>query len=85
MILAADTCQNVLHHVIRTQSQPQQQQSVNGRGRPRLGSFRLETMLPRAVLLELERVECETGVYRTRIAANVLCEWAKSSARNRVC
>jgi hypothetical protein len=40
-------------------------------------------MLPRAVLLELERVEIETGVYRTRIAANVLCEWAKSSARNR--
>jgi hypothetical protein len=28
-------------------------------------------------------VENETDVYRTRIAANVLCEWAKQQAVNR--
>jgi len=32
------------------------------------------------VLEELVRVEKETEVYRTRIAAQVLCEWAKKQA-----
>lgn len=53
-------------------------------GRPRLGDFRLETMLPLAVLDELVRVENESGVYRTRVAANILCEWAKNNATARV-
>jgi hypothetical protein len=52
------------------------QQIVRGRGRPKLGDFRLETMLPHTVFKKLLRVENETGVYRTRIAANVLCNWA---------
>jgi hypothetical protein len=53
-------------------------------GRPRLGDWRLETMLPRSVLDALVERENETGVYRTRIAANVLSEWAKNSATARV-
>jgi hypothetical protein len=43
------------------------------RGRPRCGSYRLETMLPVAALDELKRREEKTGVYRTRIAAQILC------------
>jgi hypothetical protein len=45
-------------------------------GRPRFGDVRIEITVPRAVidlLLERERV---TNVYRTRIAADVLCQWA---------
>lgn len=45
-------------------------------GRPRVGDQRIEITVPRAVvdlLLERERV---TNVYRTRIAADVLCQWA---------
>jgi len=49
-------------------------------GRPRLGSYHLQTVLPQSVLEELVRVEKETEVYRTRIAAQVLCEWAKKQA-----
>jgi hypothetical protein len=47
-------------------------------GRPRVGDQRIEITVPKAVvdlLLERERV---TNVYRTRIAANVLCQWASS-------
>jgi hypothetical protein len=57
----------------------QQQKAPEGRGRPRLGSFRLECMLPQQVLDELVRIENETGIYRTRVAANVLCEWLKTT------
>ena len=49
-------------------------------GRPKLGSFRLECMVPGQVLAELMRQEAETGLYRTRVAANVLCNWARDSA-----
>jgi len=59
-----------------------QQQPARKCGRPRLGSFRLECIVPREVLEQLLRVEAETDVYRTRVAANVLCNWAKS-AKNR--
>jgi hypothetical protein len=37
-------------------------------------------MLPRAVLDELIRREQQTGVYRTRIAAEILCSWAKANS-----
>jgi hypothetical protein len=46
-------------------------------GRPSVGTFRLETTLPQQVLDELIREENATGLYRTRVAANVLCNWAK--------
>jgi len=44
------------------------------RGRPRLGDVRLETIVPKAVWEELLRREAATGVYRTRVAANILTE-----------
>jgi len=50
--------------------------SLQGKGRPRVGDCRIEVTVPRAVfelLLERERV---TDIYRTRIAADVLCQWA---------
>jgi hypothetical protein len=56
---------------------------VQSRGRPRCGSYHLQTMLPKKVLDELVRVENETDVYRTRVAANVLCEWANQQSINR--
>jgi hypothetical protein len=40
-------------------------------------------MLPRVVLDELIRRENESGLYRTRVAANVLCNWARESATAR--
>jgi hypothetical protein len=52
-------------------------------GRPKLGTYNLQTVLPQRVLDELLRAENETDVYRTRIAANVLCEWAKNKAAGR--
>jgi hypothetical protein len=63
--------------------QQRQQQAQNGRGRPRLGTYRLECMLPKYVRDELMRVEIESEVYRTRVAANVLCEWAQQKAFSR--
>jgi hypothetical protein len=36
-------------------------------------SYRLETMLPAAALEELKRREQQTGVYRTRLCAQILC------------
>jgi hypothetical protein len=55
------------------------QQVVHARrGRPRLGDFRLECILPNSVKRRLIQEERRTHVYRTRVAANVLCEWAKS-------
>jgi len=47
--------------------------NTRGRGRPKLGSYRLETILPRAALDELLRREAESGQYRTRVAAEILC------------
>jgi hypothetical protein len=49
------------------------QQQIQARGRPRLGSWRLETMLPQRCLDELIKRENESGVYRTRLAAEILC------------
>lgn len=59
---------------------------VRRRGRPRLASpsYRLETMIPREVLDQLKQVEAESGVYRTRIACKVLCEWAHTKAPDAV-
>ena len=56
---------------------------VQSRGRPKCGTYHLQTMLPKKVLDELMRVENETEVYRTRVAANVLCEWADRQASTR--
>jgi hypothetical protein len=53
---------------------------VKSRGRPRLGNYRLECLLPREVLDKLVQVEAATNVYRTRVAANVWCEWAGTKA-----
>jgi len=44
-----------------------------GPGRPKAGTYRLETMLPEACLAELIRREQKTGQYRTRVAADILC------------
>jgi hypothetical protein len=68
----------------RMTTTPKASQTHSRVGRPRLGEYRLECMLPRAVLDALIERENESGVYRTRIAANVLCEWAKSSATARI-
>jgi hypothetical protein len=46
-------------------------------GRPKVGSYRLETIVTHDVLEELMREEAASGLYRTRVAANVLCNWAK--------
>ena len=51
---------------------------IRGRGRPRLANpnRRLECMVPQEVFEQLVREETKTGIYRTRLAAHVLCEWA---------
>jgi hypothetical protein len=49
---------------------------VRGRGRPRVDSRRVECMVPPEVYEQLIREEQASGTYRTRVAANVLCEWA---------
>lgn len=41
-------------------------------GRPRLGDCRIEVVVPQSVVNELLRREQRTGLYRTRIAANIL-------------
>jgi len=41
-------------------------------------SVRIEITVPKAVLDVLMARERETNVYRTRIASNVLCNWASS-------
>jgi hypothetical protein len=53
---------------------------ANPRGRPRLGDCRIETVIPQAVMDALKASERETGMYHTRVAANVLCEWQKANA-----
>jgi hypothetical protein len=45
-----------------------------GAGRKRQDSVRLEFAIPRPLYEELTRCEKLTGVYRTRIAAAILCE-----------
>jgi len=46
------------------------------KGRPRVGDVRIEITVPRAVFDLLLARENITNVYRTRIAADVLCQWA---------
>jgi hypothetical protein len=53
---------------------------VRRRGRPRLGDVRIETIIPQDVYNRLVREESRSGVYRTRIAAHVLCSWAGTTA-----
>lgn len=53
-----------------------------GRGRPRLDNVRVECSVPRDVFEQLVAEERVTGTYRTRVAANVLCDWAKTSDRS---
>lgn len=47
-----------------------------GRGRPRVGDYRLECTVPRAVMDLLIQRETSGHGYRSAIARNVLCEWA---------
>lgn len=62
---------------------PPAHENVQVRGRPQLGCYRLQAILPKFVLNELVKVESETEVYRTRVAANILCEWAKRQRSNK--
>ena len=57
---------------------------VRRRGRPRLPSpnYRLECMVPKAVFDKLVQEEKETNVYRTRVAAGVLTEWAATKTNS---
>jgi len=63
-----------------TSPQCMTQQQVRTRGRPRLDNVRIECSVPRVVLDKLVRVEHESGIYRTRVAARVLCAWAGTTA-----
>jgi hypothetical protein len=40
---------------------------------------RVECMVPAEVYDQLVRAEAATNVYRTRVAAAVLCEWANAT------
>jgi hypothetical protein len=52
--------------------------NATARAHPRrCHSYHLQTMVPRYVLNELVRTENETNVYRTRVAARVLRDWAE--------
>jgi len=55
------------------------------RGRPRLAqpNVRIECMVPKLVMDELMRRENAGQGYRTRVAANVLCNWANASKQLR--
>jgi hypothetical protein len=53
---------------------PRQGGSRPRAGRKRRDSVRLEFAIPRPLYQELARCEKLTGVYRTRIAAEILCE-----------
>jgi hypothetical protein len=55
-----------------------------GRGRPKLGDCRIETMIPQRVMALLIQKETEGRGYRTRIAANVLCEWASRQTGQKI-
>jgi hypothetical protein len=55
-------------------------QTPRNRGRPRLGDVRVEVVVPQAVFNRLLREESTTGIYRTRLAAQVLCRWAGMNA-----
>lgn len=44
----------------------------SGAGRPRLGDARIECIVSQSVLDALKTREAVTGIYRTRIAAEIL-------------
>jgi hypothetical protein len=46
-----------------------------GSGRKPRDTIIVQCSIPRSVYNELIRRETETGVYRTRVAAQILCEW----------
>ena len=56
-------------------------QPIRGRGRPRLpyATIRIECMVPKVVYDRLVDAERAGKGYRTRVAANVLCNWAAST------
>jgi len=56
---------------------------ATARGRPKVGCYQLHCILPARVLNELLRVENDTATYRTRVAANVLSDWADQQAFSR--
>jgi hypothetical protein len=58
---------------VTPQLAPQQRARM---GRPRLDNVRVECMVPRAVYDRLVAEEQAGRGYRTRVAANVLCDWA---------
>jgi hypothetical protein len=62
--------------------QAAQTTTVRAVARPRSG-FNLNCVLPKQVLDELVRCEAESGVYRTRVAAKVLCKWAAQRQHER--
>jgi hypothetical protein len=53
-------------------------------GRPRLGDVRIEITVPKAVLDVLMAREQQTNVYRTRVACNVLCNWASRETGRKI-
>ena len=56
--------------------------SSRRRGRPSLDTVRVEVMVPRHVFDQLlaEESASHGKIYRTRVACNVLCEWANARA-----
>jgi hypothetical protein len=56
---------------------------TRGPGRPRLGHYRLETIVSPAVRDKLVREETASGVYRTRVAAKVLEKWATDKSQSK--
>jgi hypothetical protein len=54
-----------------------------GRGRPKLGVYRLQCTIPREVLDQLVSEETVSGQYRTQIARQVLTEWAASKTSSK--
>jgi hypothetical protein len=59
-------------------------QSQRGRGRPKVGDCRIETVVPQRVMELLIQREQEGAGYRTRIAANILCEWASKQTGKKI-
>jgi hypothetical protein len=55
-----------------------------GRGRPKLGDVRLECTVPQRVMEALIQHENETGIYRTRVAALALCQWASAISGKKI-
>jgi hypothetical protein len=51
-----------------------------GRGQPKLGDARLQCTVPQRVMQMLIQRENEIHIYRTRVAARVLCRWASAKS-----